>query len=187
MPTLRILVPLCIAAAVASGAGAQQGLSARPPTVIMQEVQKLSARCREAGGAPGKSPGMMQIADLTGDGIVDYVLDLNTYNCDGATLSLEGGRKGAAILIFVGAADGGARKAFDSAAFGAKVRGAPRQRVWLDLQGEDCGQRDAASLSMAAQLACTRPLNWNPSTNGFDFAPLREARPYGPRPRGIAA
>ena len=189
MQTARIFSALCLAAAVAipSGAGAQQGPSGRPPAEITQDILKLGATCRESGGKPGKSPGMLQIADLTGDGLLDYVLDLNTYNCEGAASALGAVRTGATVMIYIGAPGGGARKVFDGAAFGAKVRGAPRQRVWLDLQGMDCGQQDAASLSMAAQKACSRPLNWNPARGDFAYAPLREARPYGAiRPRGSA-
>ena len=195
MQTARILIALSLAAAgaIPASARAQQGPSGRPPAEITQDILKLGAACRESGGKPGRSPGMIQIADLTGDGIVDYVLDLNTYNCEGGSPAPGAGQKGgsgqngAAIAIYIGLPAGGARKVFDAVAFSAKVRGAPRQRVWLDLQGVDCGQQNAASLSMAAQLACSRPLNWSPASGAFVYAPLREAQPYGPRPRGLAA
>ena len=177
-----------LAAAIALPAAAPQAQSRRPPAVITQDILALGAACRESGGTPGMSRGMLQIADLTGDGLPDYVLDHNTYNCEGAASPLSSGRAGAAISIYLGGPGGEARKVFDGLALGAKVRGAPRQRVWLDVQGADCGEPDAAGAPLANQKACSRPLNWNPDTGAFAFAPLREARPYrAPRPAGSKA
>ena len=188
MPHAKTRALALLAAAIALPAAAQQGPAGRPPVAITQDILALGAACREAGGKPGRSPGMIQITDLTGDGIPDYVLDVNTYVCDGAASALGAGRRGAAISIYVGSSDNTARKVFNGLAYGAKVRGAPRQRVWLDVQGVDCGQQDASSLSMAAQTACSRPLNWNPGTGAFTYAPVREARPYGsPKLRGASA
>lgn len=179
---------LMAAVIVALPATAQQGPSARPPAAIAKDILDLGTACREAGGKPGRSPGMIQIADLTGDGLPDFVLDLNTYNCEGAASAVGAGQSGATISIYVGGPGATARKVFDTAAFSAKVRGAPRQRVWLDVQGADCGQADAASVATANLKACSRPLNWSPARGTFAYAPLREARPFGAQgPRGAKA
>ena len=187
MPTTMTRALAALVAVVAVPATAQPGPAGRPPVAITRDILALGVACREAGGRPGRSPGMIQITDLTGDGVPDYVLDMNTYVCDGAASPLAAGRSPAAISIYVGSADNTARKVFSGRAYGAKVGGAPRQRVWLDLQGVDCGQQEASSLSMASQLACSRPLNWNPGTGAFTYAPVREIRPYGaPKLRGGA-
>ena len=126
-----------------------------------------------------QSPGLIQTADLNHDGLTDYVLDLNTYNCEGAASAMGAGQSGAAISIYIGGPGNTARKVWDGLAFQAKVQGAGAQaRVWLAIQGRDCGQKNAANIPMANQKGCNRPLNWNPAKGTFAYAPLAEAKPF---------
>lgn len=162
-----------------SFAAAQPAPAGYAPVTLTKDVLALGATCRESGGKPGKSPGLIQQVDLTGDGLTDFVLDLNSYNCEGAASAMGAGQSGAVISIYVGGAGNTARKVWEGLAFQAKVEHtAPRARVWVAIQGRDCGQRNAAQASMADQIGCNRPLNWNAAKSTFAYAPLAEAKPF---------
>ncbi len=168
-------------AALAVLTGAAASAQPRPPgyapASVTKDVLDLHAQCRDAGGKPGKSPGLIQMGDLNGDGLTDYLVDINHYNCEGAASAMGAGQSGAVVSIYIGGPDNTAQKVYGGLAFEAKIEGAaPKVRVWLTIQGLDCGQRNAASVSMADQVGCTRPLNWDPSKHTFRFAPLAEAR-----------
>jgi hypothetical protein len=166
-----------LAVLTAGPAAAQPRPPGYAPASLTKDVLELHAQCRDAGGTPGKSPGLVQVADLNGDGLTDYLLDINRYNCEGAASAMGAGQSGAAVAIYVGGPGNTAQKVFSGLAFEAKVEGAaPKARVWLTIQGLDCGQRNAASVSMANQVGCTRPLNWNSAGHTFRYAPLAEAR-----------
>jgi hypothetical protein len=170
--TLAALVVL-----TASSAAAQPRPPGYAPASLTKDVLELHAQCRHAGGTPAKSPGLIQTADLNADGLTDYLLDINHYNCEGAASAMGAGQSGAAVAIYVGGAGNTAEKVFSGLAFEAKIEGAaPKVRVWLTIQGLDCGQRNAASVSMANQVGCTRPLNWDTARHTFLYAPLSEAR-----------
>ena len=149
------------------------------PAALTKDVFDLAAACRDYGGKPGKSPGLIQMADLNADGLTDYVLDLNAYNCEGAASAMGAGQSGAAVSVYVGGAGNTARKVWNGLAFQAKIEGAPaKPRLWLAIQGLDCGQKDAARRAMADQKGCNRPLNWNAAKSTFTYAPLAEARAF---------
>lgn len=163
----------------ATFAWAQPAPAGYAPVALTKDVLDLGASCRDFGGKPGKSPGLIQQADLTGDGLTDFVLDLNSYNCEGAASAMDAGQGGAVVSIYVGGPGNTARKVWEGLAFQAKVeRTAGRARVWLAIQGRDCGQRNAARAAMADQIGCNRPLNWSASKATFAYAPLAEAKPF---------
>jgi hypothetical protein len=168
-----------LALLAATTATAQPAPAGYAPGALTRDVMALGAMCRDSGGKPGKSPGLIQQADLTGDRLTDFVLDLNTYNCEGAASAMGAGQSGGAISIYVGGPGNTARKVWEGLAFEAKVEGkGSKARVWLAIQGRDCGQRNAANVAMADQKGCSRPLNWNPAKGTFAYAPLAEAKPF---------
>lgn len=148
------------------------------PKQLRADLAALDKLCVEAGGTPGDAPALITAADLTGDGIADYVVDLNEYVCAGAASALAAGQSGAAMTIYLGGPDNTARDVFATTSYGAAVTlSGTRPRVWLDLAGAECGQKDAASLPFSDWTFCARPLNWQKTTQSFTLAPLAEARP----------
>ena len=176
--------PACLALATvallaAAPAMAQPRPAAYAPAALTKDVMELGALCRDSTGKPGRSPGLIQMADLNGDGLTDYVLDLNKYNCEGAASAMGAGQSGAAVSIYVGGPGNTARKVWNGLAFEAAIEGAaPKARVWLAIQGLDCGQKNAANVPMANQKGCNRPLDWNPAKGTFTYAPLSEAKAF---------
>lgn len=80
--------------AAASAGALAQAPQKKLPAVVQQDLLEMTRMCRDAGGKPAKSPGLLQIADLTGDGLPDYVVDQGVFNCEGAAslFSGSGGR-----------------------------------------------------------------------------------------------
>ena len=180
---LSRLAPAILAAAAATSVwAAPPAAGAAPlPAEVRKAIAALDARCRALGGSPDDSPHLAQGADLNGDGVMDYVVDINAYNCDGAPAALGAAATGGGVTVYVGGPNNTARAAWIGAGFGVKVEGAgPRPvqkpRVWLDIVGADCGQANAAALPMSSRRPCSRPLTWNPTTLTFAYAPLSEAR-----------
>ena len=175
-----ILAFASLAALVVIGpAGAQPRPAGYAPASLTKDVLDLGAQCRDSGGKPGRSPGLIQTADLNGDGLTDYVLDINAYNCEGAASAMGAGQSGANVSIYVGGPGNTATKVWEGLAFQARVQGSGSgARVWVAIQGLDCGQKNAARLAMADQKACNRPLNWNPAKRSFKYAPLAEAKTF---------
>jgi hypothetical protein len=168
---------VALAALAAGPANAQPRPPGYAPAAVTKDVLELHALCRDAGGKPGKSPGLVQTADLNGDGLTDYLLDINRYNCEGAASAMGAGQSGAVVSIYAGGPGDTAKKVFSGLAFEANIQGtSPKTRVWLTIQGLDCGQRNAASVSMANQIGCTRPLDWDSTKHVFRYAPLAEAK-----------
>ncbi|ACK49218.1 hypothetical protein Msil_0238 [Methylocella silvestris BL2] len=161
---------------------AQQSAAARSPNSLPLELRRyiveLNNSCKEAGGAPGKSSNLVKFADLTGDAVVDYVVDVSAYECGGAASALSAGQSGAAVAVFVGGPNNTAVKAYDNTVYGVNIdESGPKPRLYIDVAALDCGQKNAAKLPFSSWKFCSRPLDWNAAKNTFVFAPLAEARP----------
>jgi len=168
----RLLLGLALAAAAAPAAAAPPAL----PGPVRAHLASLDSDCRSYGGRPGPMPKLVQSADLTGDGLADYVIDLNVYNCDGAASAMGAGQSGATMAVFVGAAGGQARKAYENTTYGANVvTTGGKARLWLDTAGAECGQR-GANIPFSNWKFCSRALNWVPAKATFAYAPLAEAK-----------
>ena len=100
------------------GVGAQT--QKKLPISVQKELAEMMQMCKAAGGKLVKSPGLLLIADLTGDGLPDFVIDQASFNCDGAA-SLFSGSGGSQVSAFVGTQDGQAVQAFASGTFGVKL------------------------------------------------------------------
>lgn len=172
---MRHVLPALILIAAAAGPAA--AAPAPLPVAVRAHLAELAKACREYGGRPGAMPALVQSADLTGDGLADYVVDLNVYNCEGAASAMGAGQSGAAVAVFVSGPGGVARRAYDNTTYGANIATAGgKARLWLDTAGFECGQR-GANIPFSNWKFCSRPLNWNPAKGAFAYAPLVEAKP----------
>jgi hypothetical protein len=148
------------------------------PLPVRQSLIAMAKTCTDAGGTPGKSSGVIQYADLNGDGTDDYVFDQAAFICEGATSATENGQAGAEIAIFVGGSGNGAVKVYSNNVYGNHIdRSHSPARLYIDVAAQLCGQRDATRLPFARWEFCSRPLNWNAAKHAFVLAPLSEKRP----------
>lgn len=170
-PFAVVTIVLGICAGAASSA---QAASSQPPEV-QAHVARMKADCKEAGGRPARSPGLVQAADLTGDGQVDYVVHEGAFVCNGAASYFSGGAGGASVNVYVSDAKRHARNVFTHGADDIRLeRKGHSARLWLGVGGELCGQKQPRSRADAE--ACWRPLEWKGGQ--MDFAPLQQVRPY---------
>ena len=167
---------LVAACAVLAAPAAGQARSPKLPPQVQRELMSMVKDCRDAGGKPGKSPGALVVADLTGDGVADFVIDQSKFNCEG-NASLFSGTAGSGVMIYTGTAKGPAIKVFDGMVYEVKVdRSASPAIVKLAVAGKACGQRGAKS--HAEEEACWRPLAWNAPKKKMEFAPLSRIEPF---------
>lgn len=146
------------------------------PSAVQKEVGEMAKMCREVGGKPAKSPELLTVADLTGDGVPDYVIDQAGFRCDGAA-SLFSSAGGSQVSAYVGTADGQAFQAFSTAAFGVQIdQGSRPARLQVIVGGPMCGQRVAANTPRAALKSCWRPVDWNAKVRKLQFAPVSQVR-----------
>jgi hypothetical protein len=177
MRVLSIAIVMLLAPAVTFAQGAPVRTAALP-TAVRQSIAEMNAICRDASGTPGRSPELIKIADLNGDGMNDYVVDMGSFNCEGAASVMVNGQSGANVTVFVGGPNNTAAKAWTDSVYGNRIdRTGARPRLYVDVAAISCGQRNAANLAFAAWQFCSRPLNWNATKKAFEFAPMAEKRP----------
>jgi hypothetical protein len=172
-----VFVTLALLLQVASAEAAPPSASGLPAKV-RQYVKDLNFACSRSGGIPSNSPGLLRTVDLTGDGHLDYVIDLGRYRCPKAEAFMYGGHNGSPIAIFVSGANGTAFLGYEGSSNGGVMVRTRRRRpqVWLTVGALLCGQPPASAKSFVDWWFCSRPLEWNARTNKFVFAPMREAR-----------
>jgi hypothetical protein len=156
------------------------GRAATPlPSAVRQWVIDLGKICTDASGRPGKSPDIIKYADLTGDGIMDYIVEEGAFNCEGAATAMENGQSGSDVSVFVGGAGNTATRVYSGSVYATRIdKSGPRPRLYVGVSGQLCGQRNAANLSFAQQDFCLRPLNWVPARHTLVLAPVSEKRPF---------
>lgn len=149
------------------------------PMEIRRAVNEVNQMCKESGGAPGKSSKLIKFVDLTGDGVIDYVMDLASYDCEGAASAVSAGQSGNAVTIFVGGPNNTAKDAYHAVTQGTElVTEAGRRRLHVAVMGPDCGQKPYSKRAMVDVAVCWRPLNWDAGKKVFVLAPLSEKRPF---------
>lgn len=166
---MRTVLPLLLAASLTT---AQAATPLPPP--VQAVIDNMKAECRNAGGKPGASAGLVLSADLNGDGRPDHVIHDAAFDCAGAA-SLFSGTGGGQVTVFVTNADGSSVRVFEHGAQGARIEGI---EVWLAVGGPLCGQKVAGDAPRSALQACWRPLQWQATQRQMDFAPLSRAKPY---------
>jgi hypothetical protein len=175
MPSIWIGI---VSLALLSVAEVSQAQSPRVPSEIAAYENTLADECRQLGGTPRgwTSAGFHQQADLTGDGIQDWIFDEGGYQCDGAaSIYCGSGSHGCQVKVFIGLPKGNARLAFENGAFGFSIeRKGSAAVLYLGVAGPLCGQRDLRDFASA--IHCDRPVLWNSATRQFEFAPLSSVR-----------
>jgi hypothetical protein len=148
------------------------------PAAVQQEIAGMMKMCKDVGGKPMPSPGLLTIADLTGDPFPDFVVDQSAFVCDGAA-SLFAGSGGSQVSVYVGTQNGQATEAFSSGTFGIKIdKDAKPAKVKLVVGGPLCGQKVTSKTPMAAYKNCWRPLVWSAAAKKMEFAPLSAIEPF---------
>jgi len=166
---MRVVSLVAIAAVVLPGWSAAQP---RYPQALLAHVRELAGVCRDAGGKAGQSPNLVTVADLNGDGAMDYAVYVGGFNCEGAASALESGQSGSGLAVFVGGPGGTARRAYDDVVYDVRLD-KPTNRLVVSVAGESCGQRNAARVPFSEIRACERPLVWNPQKQTFVYGPIK--------------
>ena len=152
---MRWIILFLVAASCSTASAAPQINAV--PSEVRKHLASLNAECRGYGGQPGKSPELIKVGDLTGDGALDYVIDLNGYNCDGAASAMAAGQSGAGVAIFASGTVGTATKVYEDTVYGAAIdTKGPKPRLYLDLGGVPCGQKNAAKIPFSNWKFCSR-------------------------------
>ena len=146
------------------------------PLAVQKELADMVKSCRDVGGKPMKSPELLVIADLTGDGLPDFVINQGAFICDGAA-SLFSGSGGSQMSAYVGTPDGQAFQAFSSGSFDVKVDKAVNPaKLQVVVGGQLCGQRVTANMPRSEYKSCWRPVDWNATKRKMDFAPVSQVK-----------
>lgn len=169
MEYLRAAISICGVISLSSGGIAYaQASTAQWPAPVRAYIRELDATCKELGEAPDRKFAYVRRTDLTGDNVIDYVIDDGDYMC-GSSPYMLGGQAGAGNAVFVGTANGGAILAYEVLGSGIRVgkskSGSPVALVATT--GASCG----ASPKLKAAGSCERPLTWNPATKKMTYGP----------------
>ena len=149
----------------------------RLPNAVRKEIGVMMKTCQDAGGKTAKSPGLLTVADLTGDGKPDYIIDQSAFVCEGAA-SMFSGSGGSQMLVYVGSPDGQAKQVFSAGAHGVRVNSMFKPaKVQIMVGGPLCGQKVAANASTASFKLCWRPLVWDEHAQKMDYGPLSQIQP----------
>lgn len=138
------------------------------PAAVVKDLKSIADECTGVGGKAMTNDAVKR-ADLNGDGMEDFVLDVGGINCDGAA-SIYGDRE-KGVAVYVGDGKGGATHAFSDSVYGSKIEGG---KLWLGVAGERCGRKRAADF--AGESFCDRPIAWNAAAKKFDYAPVSAVR-----------
>ncbi|WP_227817530.1 hypothetical protein [Nitrogeniibacter aestuarii] len=145
------------------------------PLQVKSKVQEMIRACQAVGAQPDRSPELIHAADLTNDGIDDFVVNEGGFVCKGAA-SLFSGSGGSQATVFVSRGDGQASDVFSAGHGGVQIdRSTTPATALLMVGGPLCGQKKA--VSRAEATFCWRPLLWNAKTRTMDFAPVAQIRP----------
>ncbi len=170
---------LVLFAGCVAWAGPAPGQTGKPrlPMQVQRELASMVKDCRAAGGKVGKSPGLLTIAELTGDAVADYIIDQSAFNCEG-NASLFSGSGGSELIIFAGTAKDQAAKVFQQGVFEVKVdKSVSPAIVKVAVAGVLCGQRVTKNISHADEKPCWRPLEWSAARKKMGFAPVSKIEP----------
>ena len=157
-----------------SGAVAQS--QNKLPALVQTELAQMMKACKDASGKPGKSPGLLTIADFTGDGVQDFVIYQGLFNCEGAaSLFSLGAQGGGQVIVYVGTTNGQAAQAFNEGALDVKInKDIKPAKLHVMNRGELCGQKITAKMSRSEYKGCWRPLLWNERSKRLEYAPLSQ-------------
>ncbi len=165
-----------IAALLVLGVAGSGAAAPKYPAAVQKRIDDMNQTCSQMG-KPAASPGLVTVADLTGDGLPDYIFNEGAFNCDGAA-SLFSGSGGFQVEVYVGKPGGQASEAFGHGAFGVYLdHDARPAKLYLGVGGVLCGQHVTPDMPRAAYTDCWRPLRWDARARKMKFAPLSEIKP----------
>lgn len=175
--TIPVAALALLTLALVAGESRAQGQAQKKlPQAVQKELAEMLKTCRDAGGKPMKSPELLVVAELTGDGLPDFVINQGAFNCEGAA-SLYSGSGGSQMSVYVGTPDGQAQQAFSTGSFDVKVDKTARPAtLQVVVGGALCGQRITASMPRSAYKSCWRPVQWNAKARKMDFAPVSQVK-----------
>ena len=155
------------------GAAPSSAEDAALPAPVAKALEELTKTCSDAGGKPSTKAAVRQ-TDLNADGRADFVLDVGSFQCQGAAAVF--GDREKPVKVFLADAAGGAELAYSGLAYSVKLEGTgPQAKPWVLLTGEGCGKPKARWAN--EESYCDRPLVWNNETKKVELAPLTAAKP----------
>jgi hypothetical protein len=114
-------------------------VAAEPPALVAESIAEASKTCTDVGGKPAEGAGFATVRDLDGNGVEDWVLDFERFECDGAA-SLFCGTGGCTLEIYLGR-DGTWQKVFaDNVRSYKLVKRGKRPAIAVSLHGSACGR-----------------------------------------------
>lgn len=172
--TGRVLFALLIATFSAPAMGETANL----PAPVREAVAAYDAICRAGGGKPTSSPDLVRAADVTRDGVADYIVDTNYYVCAGAPVAVKGGPGPGRMTVYQGSRAGTALPVLTLPTYGNRIDYPGPYLSFTDLP--DCGRADAANILNREWDYCRRLANWHAARSEFELS----ERPW---PAGIGA
>jgi hypothetical protein len=165
---MRIWKPVLTGGAAALCGAMATASPQQTPGAAATALKEIAAGCAESGGKP-LTDNAVKRADLNGDGNEDYILDVGSIHCDGASGVYGDREKG--VMVFVGDGKGGAKQALNDVVYAVKIEGTgPAAKLWLTVSGQACGKKPAPDF--ASESFCERAVVWNSKTQAFDYAPV---------------
>ena len=147
------------------------------PAAVDAKIAELAKDCHGFGKFEA-SPGFVTVADLTGDGVPDYILDEGRIGCKQAA-SMFQGSLGFSVEIFAGSAKGGAAEAFSHGVVALHLdEHSKPATLYLAVGGPLCGQHVTPDTPFADMESCWRPVRWNAATRKMELSPLSAIKPF---------
>jgi hypothetical protein len=141
-------------------------ISATFPTPLGEQINHLKQQCIQAGGIPSNGDETVKTADLTGDGIPDYVFFVGDYKCQGnESLFAPTAATGVEADLYIGSTDGNDTRAWSGTVFGTDIKtknGLPILIVYA--AGTACGESSAPK-SIAGMTRCDLWIKYSKAEN----------------------
>ena len=144
------------------------------PRAVRHQIDEAKAAC--GGSLLPLARDAVVAEDLTGDGIVEWIVNETKFHCKNGPASMFEGSHGGLQAVFLGLPNGEAKIAFELITYGRRLeRTRAGVRLWLPVAGALCGP--AEPIEAATRKLCERPLVWNSKTGVLDFDDLSSTRP----------
>lgn len=144
----------------AAGSGTEGGLSQQRklPKDVAAKLHEMDNFCREAGGRSASNKHLMR-ADFNADGLDDYVIDENSFECP-PELNPFTGTMGGMTFAYISDNRGQARLAYEGGTLGARIASGRRGSTATLFMSEGfCREFDSSSSGN-----CSRTLRWDAAT-----------------------
>lgn len=143
------------------------------PASVLSDLISASKACEDSGGKslPMDNLKLLQITDVTGDGLPDYIIRTDAIYCEGSVAFL--GNAGGRVIIHARTGDASAVKVFDSPATDLEIqKNGSSSQLYIGVSGELCGQKINENTPRSDLKHCSRPLEWNSGLGKMEFASI---------------